>query len=40
MNPVAIGRGMGIFKNRKPLRLTKSTAYASGIVVNTYAADT
>ena len=37
VNPVAIGRGMGIFKNRKPLRLTKSTEYASGIVVNTYA---
>jgi len=36
VNPVAIGRGMGIFKNRKPLRLTASTAYASGIVVNTY----
>jgi dihydrofolate reductase len=35
-NPVAIGRGMKIFKDRKPLRLTTSTAYPCGIVVNTY----
>ena len=37
VNPVAIGRGMGILKNRKALRLTKSTEYATGIVVKTYA---
>ena len=36
VNPVAIGRGMGIFNDRKPLRLIASTAYSSGIVVNTY----
>lgn len=36
VNPVAIGRGMGIFKDWKKLRLIQSTAYASGIVVNTY----
>ena len=28
---------MGIFKDRSNLRLTQSTPYASGIVVNTYA---
>jgi dihydrofolate reductase len=37
VNPVAIGAGMRVFGKRKPLRLTASTAYASGIVVNTYA---
>ena len=36
MNPIAIGRGMRIFKDRKALRLTDSTAYPSGVVVNTY----
>jgi len=36
VNPVAIGRGMRIFKDRKALRLIASTAYPSGIVVNTY----
>ena len=36
VNPVAIGRGMQIFKGRKPLKLATSTAYPSGIVVNTY----
>ena len=36
VNPVAIGRGMRIFKERKALRLAGSTAYASGVVVNTY----
>lgn len=40
VNPVAIGRGMGIFRDRKQLRLTQSTAYASGIVVNTYRPET
>src|SRR6266481_6508836 len=36
VNPVAIGRGLRIFKDRKSLRLTGSKAYASGIVMNTY----
>jgi len=36
VNPVAIGRGLQIFKDRKALRLTGSKAYASGIVGNTY----
>src|SRR6267143_3728841 len=36
VNPVAIGRGMRIFQDRKALRLTGSTAYPSGVVVNTY----
>jgi len=36
MNPVAIGRGMRIFTDRKTLRLTGSTAYPSGVVVSTY----
>ena len=36
VNPVAIGRGMQIFKDRKALRLTGSTAYPHGIVVNSY----
>ncbi len=34
--PVAIGRGMSICHERKKLRLTSSTAYDCGIVVNTY----
>jgi dihydrofolate reductase len=37
VNPVAIGRGLRIFKDRKALRLTGSKAYASGMVINTYA---
>jgi dihydrofolate reductase len=36
VNPVAIGSGMRIFKGRKPLKLAGSTAYPSGIVVNSY----
>ena len=36
VNPVAIGSGMRIFTGRKPLSLAASTAYTSGIVVNTY----
>ena len=36
VNPVAIGRGMRIFKDRKALRSTGSAAYASGVVINTY----
>lgn len=37
VNPVAIGQGMHIFAARKPLKITSSTAYPCGIVVNTYA---
>lgn len=36
VNPVAIGRGMPVFKSRKLLELISSTAYPSGIVVNSY----
>jgi dihydrofolate reductase len=36
INPIAIGRGMQIFAQRTPLTLIGSTAYRSGIVVNTY----
>ncbi|HEV8381301.1 MAG TPA: dihydrofolate reductase family protein [Gemmatimonadales bacterium] len=36
VNPVAIGRGMRIFRERKALRLASSTAYSGGVVVNTY----
>jgi dihydrofolate reductase len=36
VNPVAIGSGMRVFKGRKPLKLASSTAYSSGIVVNSY----
>jgi dihydrofolate reductase len=36
VNPVAIGRGMRIFSDRKPLRVVSSTAYSSGVIVNTY----
>jgi len=36
VNPVAIGRGMRIFKHRKALRVISSTAYSSGVVINTY----
>jgi dihydrofolate reductase len=36
VNPVAIGRGLRIFKDRKALRLTGSKGYASGTVINTY----
>src|SRR3954468_19517016 len=36
VNPVAIGEGMRIFSERKPLTLIKSVGYTSGIVVNTY----
>jgi len=37
VNPIAIGNGLRIFGARTPLKLIASTAYASGIVVNTYA---
>jgi len=36
VNPVAIGNGLRVFKGKVPLELAKSTAYACGIVVNTY----
>jgi dihydrofolate reductase len=36
VNPVAIGSGLRVFKGRVPLKLAASTAYSSGIVVNTY----
>jgi dihydrofolate reductase len=36
VNPVAIGSGMRVFKGKKPLKLAASTAYPSGIVVNSY----
>lgn len=36
VNPVAIGKGMRIFEARRPLKMTSSTAYPCGIVVNTY----
>src|SRR6267142_301126 len=36
VNPVAIGRGMRMFKDRKALRQIGSTAYPSGVVINTY----
>ncbi len=36
VNPVAIGSGMRVFKVKMPLKLAASTAYACGIVVNSY----
>ncbi len=36
VNPVAIGRGLRIFKDRRALRLTGSKSFASGMVINTY----
>jgi dihydrofolate reductase len=36
VNPVAIGSGMQVFKGKTPLKLAASTAYPSGIVVNSY----
>jgi hypothetical protein len=33
---MAIGSGMQVFKARKPLHLTSSVAYKSGVVVNSY----
>jgi dihydrofolate reductase len=38
VNPVAIGSGMQVFKGKTPLKLAASTAYPSGIVVNSYLA--
>ena len=36
VNPVAIGNGMRVFKDRRPMKLTASLAYPCGIVVNSY----
>jgi dihydrofolate reductase len=36
VNPVAIGKGMRVFKGKTPLKLEDSTAYPCGIVVNRY----
>ena len=36
VNPVALGEGMQIFTSRTPLKLTASTAYANGVLFNTY----
>ncbi|HEV2721144.1 MAG TPA: dihydrofolate reductase family protein [Thermoanaerobaculia bacterium] len=36
VNPIAIGEGLRIFSGRTKLKLAASTAYSSGIVVNTY----
>ncbi|HKO79706.1 MAG TPA: dihydrofolate reductase family protein [Chitinophagaceae bacterium] len=36
INPIAIGEGLSIFKNRQPLQLAGSTAYKNAIVVNKY----
>jgi len=36
INPVAIGNGMRIFKDRRQLTLAGSVGYPCGIVVNTY----
>jgi dihydrofolate reductase len=36
VNPVAIGQGMRVFQAEKPLKLIASTAYPSGLVVNSY----
>lgn len=38
INPAAIGQGMRVFSASRPLKLTGSTAYPCGIVVNTYVA--
>jgi dihydrofolate reductase len=36
VNPVAIGKGLQVFKTRTRLKLAGSTAYPSGVVVSTY----
>jgi len=36
VNPVAIGKGMPVFKDRRPMKLTASVAYPCGIAVNSY----
>jgi dihydrofolate reductase len=34
VHPIAIGKGLNIFQDRKPLKLIDSTAYEYGVVVN------
>lgn len=36
INPVVIGNGLRIFKDRRPLVLTKSIIYKNSVVANTY----
>jgi dihydrofolate reductase len=36
VNPIAIGKGLGVFETRKALKLKSSVPYECGIVVNTY----
>jgi len=36
VNPVAIGKGLSIFKERKPLKLESSITYKNGKIVNKY----
>jgi hypothetical protein len=36
VNAAAFGEGMRVFGSRRLLKQTASTAYASGIVINTY----
>jgi dihydrofolate reductase len=36
VNPTALGAGKRVFDARTPLKLLRSTAYKSGVVVNTY----
>jgi len=36
INPIAIGDGLKIFKDKKPLKLKKSTPYSNGIILDTY----
>ena len=36
VHPVAIGKGLQVFRAPTPLKLTTSTSYTCGIVVNTY----
>ncbi len=38
VNPVAIGEGLRIFKDRKPLKLRACTTYTNGVVVTSYSA--
>ena len=39
VNPVAIGQGMRVFQGETRLTLAGSTAYPSGVVVNSYLAE-
>lgn len=34
INPIAIGEGLSIFKNRRPLQLAGLVSYKNGIVIN------